>query len=91
MALLLTPSTHVNVGNFTKKNSNNHKAILFQGLALKSSVHALPAAEEPYLVVLGMTPDSASQAYFKVILMIDFSGFSVICAQLSFSLLTQLL
>lgn len=91
--LLFTSYTYVDVGFFTKINRKhkNHKAILSQGLVFEPSGHALPGAEEPYLVVLGITPDSVFQAYFKTSLKIDFSNFSPICTQLSFSFLTQLL
>lgn len=61
-----------------KKKNTNYNTILFQGLAFKPSGHDLPGAEEPYLVILGITPDSASQAHFKVISMTDFSSFRLI-------------
>lgn len=69
--LLLTPYTYVHFRFFKKRKKKNPKAILLQGLAFKPAGHALPGAEETYVVVLGITPDSASQTHFKVTLMMD--------------------
>lgn len=90
---LFTSQAYVDIWFSTKINrkNKNHKAVLFQGLGFQPSSCALPGAEEPYLLVLGTPPDSASQDHFKVSLTIDFSSFSPVCTQPSFLLLTQLL